>query len=487
MSVSRIVNAIKSRQPILWIQTAEEIRVLESLRTAAATLNAALSLWSITRGFRHLSPNSPLKGGDIRDPGKAIDYAVATEARAIFVLADYNHYLNDSTIQRKIREAAQDLRMTRETDKRRTIVFIGPTVKIPDGLDKDIQVIEWDLPDVAEITGIVASIKYPEECTPPQDPAQIVSACLGLTRNEIESSLSRSLVEHKTLSLQAMLGMKKEIIRKSGILEFYDAQETMGDVGGLDNLKGWLSKRKRAFTAEAAAYGLPQPKGILLTGVPGVGKSLVAKAIGAAWGMPLLRLDVGKIFGGLVGASEENMRKAIRAAEAIQPCILWLDEIEKGFSGVGGGGHSDGGTSSRVFGSFLTWMQEKKSEVFVIATANDISGLPPELLRKGRFDEIFFVDLPNQDQRAEVLQIHLAKRGKAAGDLGDIIPACADFSGAELEQVVIAAMFDAFDAGEEVSGAHLLRAATEITPLAVTMADRIGALREWAKTRARMA
>ena len=254
-------------------------------------------------------------------------------------------------------------------------------------------------------------------------------------------------------------------------------------------MKDWLKKRQQAFTARAREYGLPLPKGILLIGIPGTGKSLTAKCVGSMWQMPLLRLDVGKIFGGLVGSSEENIRKVIKTAEAIAPAILWLDELEKGFSGTGSSNMSDGGTTSRVFGTFITWLQEKTTPVFVIATANNVQQLPPELLRKGRFDEIFFCDLPQREERKQIIGIHLAKKKRSPEnfDLDKIADATPDFSGAEIETAVVAAMYDAFDAESEVSTERLLQSVSEIVPLSVTMREVIESMRDWARTRARPA
>jgi SpoVK/Ycf46/Vps4 family AAA+-type ATPase len=257
----------------------------------------------------------------------------------------------------------------------------------------------------------------------------------------------------------------------------------------MEILKDWLVKRRSAFSSRARDFGLPLPKGILLIGVPGTGKSLTAKAVGALWGMPLLRLDVGKIFGGLVGSSEENIRTVIKTAEAVAPAILWIDELEKGFSGTGSSGQTDGGTTSRVFASFITWLQEKQSPVFVIATANNVHQLPPELLRKGRFDEIFFCDLPDREDRRQIIDIHIRKKKRDPGqfDMDKLIEATVDYSGAEIEQAIIAALYDAFDTGNDLSSDGLLNTLKDIVPLAITMREMIDSMREWARTRARPA
>jgi len=260
-------------------------------------------------------------------------------------------------------------------------------------------------------------------------------------------------------------------------------------VGGLDVLKDWLKKRAKSFTQEARDFGLPAPKGILLLGIPGCGKSLSAKAIGHQWQVPLLRLDVGRVFAGLVGQSEENMRKAIKTAEAVAPCVLWLDELEKGFSGTQSSGSTDGGTTSRVFASFITWLQEKQSSVFVIATANNVHMLPPELLRKGRFDEIFFVDLPTADERKKIAHIHISKKNRDADtfDLDKIVAATQGFSGSEIEQGIISALYDAFEDGVDIDTDRVVKSCQEIIPLSYTMKEGIDSMRDWSKSRARAA
>jgi SpoVK/Ycf46/Vps4 family AAA+-type ATPase len=288
------------------------------------------------------------------------------------------------------------------------------------------------------------------------------------------------------------LDEKRQTIRKSGILEFVNVDIALDDIGGLENMKRWLEKRNNSWLDQAKKYELPAPKGVLITGVPGCGKSLTAKAIAAAWGLPLLRMDIGKIFAGLVGSSEQNMRTAIRTAEAIAPCVLWIDEIEKGFSGASGTG--DSGTSSRVFGSFLTWMQEKTKSVFVIATANNIDKLPPEFLRKGRFDEIFFVDLPTKAERRIIWNVHLKKRLKSAEVVGDLkidqqlsdrlAEISEGYSGAEIEQAVIIGLFEAFSEQRSISEQDLTKALVNMVPLSVTQSENIEAIRDWANVRA---
>ncbi len=369
-------------------------------------------------------------------------------------------------------------------------------LKLPAELEKDIAVVDYGLPDYGDLDGILEKVMQAVKDTPQIDCKlselerdQVLKAAQGLTAMEAENVFAKSLIEKHRFDVDVVLSEKEQIIRKSGILEYYPFSESLQDVGGLDLLKDWMQKRTVAFTERAREFGLPAPRGVLLLGVQGCGKSLSAKAIGSLWRLPLLRLDVGRIFGGIVGQSEENMRKAIRVAESVAPCILWLDELEKGFAGTQSSGISDGGTTSRVFGTFLTWMQDKTVSAFVVATSNDVTTLPPELLRKGRFDEIFFIDLPSSDERKQIFAIHLAKRQRKVEDfdlerLAEVTPG---FSGAEIEAVVVEALYDAFDETSELNTESLIAAAAHTVPLAVTMRERIEELRDWANTRARMA
>src|SRR6202012_4087564 len=284
---------------------------------------------------------------------------------------------------------------------------------------------------------------------------------LGLTLGEAENVFAKIIVKGERLSgddVNEVFAEKQQIIRKSGLLEYYSTEESFGNVGGLNALKDWLTKRAVAFTNEAREFGLPFPKGILMLGVQGCGKSLCAKSVSNLWQLPLLRFDMGRMFGSLVGSSEENVRRAIAVAESVAPAILWVDEIDKAFAGSQGSGRTDGGTAARVFGTFLRWLSEKTWPVFVVATANDIAQLPPELLRKGRWDEIFFVDLPDREERTEIFGIHLAKRGRdaAAFDLESLADASKDFSGAEIEEAINSALYDAFYDKQDIRTEHVL-------------------------------
>ncbi|MCG8416328.1 MAG: AAA family ATPase [Proteobacteria bacterium] len=491
-SRDEVGDLIRARYPLIYVVSHEEVRVEQSLKRLCIEREMRMEVWSITQGFRVLANGSGDR--DVKDPMKSLDHVQRGEAdqKAIYVLRDFHPFLKEPSIVRKLRDLATELRSTRKS-----LLLLSPVQKLPPEMEKSVAaVVDWELPTRREIEKIARSlIPQAPPATQEQirtDPTfieRVVEAALGLTAVEAENVFAKSMVRTHTFDLETILGEKKQIIRKSGMLEYYEHREEFSDIGGLEVIKDWLVKRRHAFSSRARTFGLPLPKGILLIGVPGTGKSLTAKAVGALWEMPLLRLDVGKIFAGLVGSSEENIRTVIRTAEAVAPAVLWIDEIEKGFSGTRSSGATDGGTTSRVFGSFITWLQEKESPVFVIATANDVSALPPELLRKGRFDEIFFCDLPSGEERRQILDIHIRKkqRDPSKFDLDKMIAATPEYSGAEIEQAVIAALYDAFDSGDDLSTDGLLNSLAEIVPLAVTMRERIEGMREWARTRARLA
>jgi SpoVK/Ycf46/Vps4 family AAA+-type ATPase len=372
--------------------------------------------------------------------------------------------------------------------------------QIPAELEKDVTVVDFDLPKENDFTALLGRIIEEVKENPKLNVKidskmreQIVHALLGLTLSEGENVLAKTLVQHRGFgekSLEVINSEKKQIIRKSGLLQYYEAEEKMESVGGLDALKSWLLKRSVVFSDQARDYGLPAPKGVLLLGVQGCGKSLMAKTISNIWQLPLLRFDVGQVFGSLVGSSEENIRRAIKVAESVSPVVFWVDEIDKAFRGSrGSGAGTDGGTSARVFSTFLTWLSEKQEPVFVVATANDISALPPELLRKGRFDEIFFVDLPSFTERKEIFRVHIAKRKMNTDefDLEALAQSAAGYSGAEIEEAIISAMFDSFYEKEKLTTDRLIEGLKLTVPLSKTMSEDIDELRKWADGRARAA
>src|SRR5215471_6369389 len=438
-SKGEIEDLVRARYSLIWVTSPEENRVEEALKRLCMEREMRLEIWSITEGFKTIANGQGTR--DVKDPMKAIDHVIRSEGRALFVLRDFHPFLKEPAVVRRLRDAAHELRKTKKS-----LAVLAPVTKVPPELEKSISaVLDWDLPNRAEIEAaarkVIPSLPPATQQVIESDPTfmeRVVEGALGLTLVEAENVFAKSAVRTHTFDLETILEEKKQIIRKSGLLEYYEHREEFSDVGGMEVLKDWLVKRRNAFRARE--FGLPLPKGILLIGVPGTGKSLTAKAVGALWQMPLLRLDVGKIFAGLVGSSEENIRSVIKTAEAIAPAILWIDELEKGFSGTASSGQTDGGTTSRVFGTFVTWMQEKTAPVFVIATANNVHQLPPELLRKGRFDEIFFCDLPDREDRAQILDIHVRKKNRDPGkfDMDKLVEATVDFSGAELEQAVVA-------------------------------------------------
>jgi SpoVK/Ycf46/Vps4 family AAA+-type ATPase len=371
--------------------------------------------------------------------------------------------------------------------------------EIPTELEKEVTVLNHPLPAREDLSllldKIIDDVKQFHQVKIELDEAgreRLLQAALGLTLGEAENVFAKIIVKDERLSgedVNEVFAEKQQIIRKNGLLEYYATNESFAHVGGLAVLKDWLQRRALALTEQARAFGLPAPKGILLLGVQGCGKSLCAKAVSSMWQLPLLRFDMGRMFGSLVGSSEENVRKAIAVAESVAPAILWVDEIDKAFAGSQGSGATDGGTTARVFGTFLTWLSEKTAPVFVVTTANDISQLPPELLRKGRLDEIFYVDLPSEEERAEIFPIHLAKRQRDPQkfDIPALVERSKDFSGAEIEEAVISALYDAFYTQQELSTAHVLEALRQTVPLSKTMDEQISRLRSWAEGRARNA
>jgi ATP-dependent 26S proteasome regulatory subunit len=479
---------IRARYPLIYIVSWEEKRVEDALRAISTNRGKRMFVWTVTQGLV-ASPTASDK--QTRAPMAALDFIETSTDPAVFVLKDFNAFISDTEITRRLRDLTYSLKTSYKT-----VVILAPTLKLPPELEKEVTVVDYALPTIQDLDrlleNIIQSVRHNTQIDTrlAQDEREhILEAALGLTANEAENVFARSLVEKRRFDVEVILTEKEQIIRKSGMLEYYHLDEGMADVGGLDVLKEWMRKRTQAFGQRARDFGLPAPKGILLLGVQGCGKSLSAKAVASKWRLPLLRLDVGKVFGGIVGQSEENMRRAIRMSESIAPTVLWLDELEKGFAGTQSSGISDGGTTARVFASFITWLQEKTAAVFVVATANRIEDLPPELLRKGRFDEIFFVDLPTEPERREIFEIHIRKRKRKPEnfDLDMLAAASVGYSGAEIEQAIISALYDAFDAGRDITTEDILNNVRSSIPLSRTMEEQIDALRDWATTRARNA
>lgn len=495
--INEIETLIRARYPVIYVVTWEESRLEDAITEIAEKRGKKVLTWSTCRGIVQygVSPQSRRNVDEkTRDPINALDLVLDYVDPAVFVFKDFHPFFQDPSVARKVREVALYLK-----NSYKTLILVSPTLRLPMELEKEVCVVDFGLPGPEEITELLdrtitemnknagLNIQLGD-----QQKGAIVNAAMGLTVNEAENVFAKTLVQTGGLSekdISIILSEKEQIIRKSGMLEYYRATEAFDNVGGMEQLKDWLRKRSSAFTAKARQFGLPAPKGVLLVGVQGCGKSLCAKALASQWRVPLLRLDMGRVFSSLVGSSEENVRQAIHVAESVAPAIMWVDEIEKAFSGTQSSSFSDAGTTSRVFGTFITWLQEKTSPVFVIATANNITQLPPELLRKGRFDDLFFVDLPDRDERAEIFKIHIAKRGRKPEDfdLQKLAMESEGFSGAEIEEAVVAAMFDVFDKGQDLNTDALVASIRATVPLSQTMKEDLAALRDWARDRARPA
>jgi ATP-dependent 26S proteasome regulatory subunit len=489
---------IRARYSLLYVVSWEERRVLGALREIVVGQDKSFYTWSETLGLKDgakvLTPGAP--DARTRDPINVLDAIRSSAEPAVYVLKDFHVFLNQSyphasAVIRKLRDLADALHTLYAT-----VILLSPVLHLPDELQKDITVIDYDLPGLRDLDGLLTraldSVRGQEGVDANLSAEQrerILKAALGLTLTEAENVFAKCIVEKGRFDVDLIVAEKQQLIRKSGILEYFESREQVEDIGGLDILKAWLQNRALAFTDKAQKFGLPAPRGILLLGVQGCGKSLTAKAVAHLWRLPLLRLDVGRIFAGLVGSSEENMRRAIQMAETVSPCVLWLDEIEKGLAGVQSSGYADSGVTARVFATLNTWMQEKTKPVFVVATANDISQLPPELLRKGRFDDIFFVDLPAESERKDIFAIHLRrrKRSPADFDLHRLASESTGFSGAEIEQAVISGLYAAFESGREVTTEDITTGLKQTVPLSVTMREDIDMARRWAKRRARPA
>lgn len=498
-------DAFKARLPLLYIETGEEVRAVSAVTDAAQAQRHPRRVWTWTAALGLIDPDGK-SVANTANPARALQHAAGVHDPSVFVFCDLHAYFGgehragDPAIIRTVREAALEFR---HGDTSRTLVITAPVRVIPPELDEVTHLLDFPLPTADEIRELLETMIENNSSGAGRirvqlDDAgreQLVHAALGLSMAEAENAFARAMVDDGSLTaddIAIVLDEKRQVVRKSGVLEFIKTDLDLDDVGGLNNLKRWLSRRNGSWLGGARDYGLPAPKGVLITGVPGCGKSLTAKATAASWGLPLLRLDIGRIFSGLVGSSEQNLRTAIATAEAVAPCILWVDEIEKGFSNTTGQG--DSGTSARVFGTFLTWMQEKRHPVFVVATANNIDALPPEFLRKGRFDEIFFVDLPTTAEREVIWRLQLGSRATDANGLGALaadadevarlVAASENHSGAEIEQSVVSALYEGYSTSGPVSASVLDEVVASMIPLAVTQAEEVARIRAWAAERA---
>src|SRR6266516_341133 len=460
---------IQSRYPFIAVETAEEDRLETTLSQVAGDLRVPFFVWTLTNGLHRFGlPNAIY---DSQQPLKALNNVAAMTGEAIFLMKDLHHYLTDPSAVR---------------------------VELPPELAPLAARFTLDLPGPDELKSVVRRVVA--DCgrehrvtmaLSPADLDRLVDRLRGFTAFEAERAITRAILRDHTLDagdIDLVVEIKKEMLRKDGVLEYVSPEENLAEVGGFKNLKAWLEKRKKAFAPEARQFGIDSPRGILLLGVQGCGKTMVARAVAREWGLPLLKMEPARLYDKYVGETEANLDKALRMAEQMAPCVLMIDELEKGLS-YNPGGDADAGLSKRVFGRLLAWLQDRKAPVFVVATSNDIGQLPPELTRKGRFDEIFFVDLPSAEERKEIFTVHLRKRKRdpKQSDLDALAAASEGFSGAEIEQAVVAGLYTAFSRGVEVSSEIIVEELKATKPLSVTRAETISALREWARDRTVMA
>lgn len=496
MTTSSALDEIRlrvlSRYALLFLKTWEEERWERALAELALEIERGLVIWSVTGGA--LPPAGNTDDGSA-DPLRFLEQVEAYPPDHLFLIKDFHPYLHDPRVLRKLRDLAQTL-----ADQKKTLLVMGPVTEIPIELRKEAVEVDLPLPGLEELRSELeavleanaASGAGPAEVSP-EDQERLLQAVLGLTAREAHKALCLALEGREAVDdevLARLVAEKRHLVQGSDLLEFYELDEGIKDVGGLEVLKGWLRQRAEAFSERARAQGIPMPRGVLLLGVQGCGKSLTARAAARLLSFPLVRMDVANLLSSDRGTSERNLRDVLRLMETIAPAVLWLDEIEKGFAGVGTDADTlQDATMSRLVGSFLTWMEDRKAPVFVVATANSVARLPPEMLRRGRFDELFFVDLPNYHERRDIVSIHLAKRGWKPDkyDLPRIAARTEGFSGAELEQIVISAMIDAYGQGRVLAQDDLDRSREQTVPLSVTMEEKVFELREWASTRCRRA
>lgn len=493
--IEELDTLIRARYAIIWIESPEETRVIGLCKNIAKNQDKKLYTWSLTQGLigidlsqQNAEMGKPIEG--TQDPIAAMSKIPELDEKAIIILKDFHRVIEDNMVCRGMRDLSESLKASKKT-----LIVISPVTQIPIELQKSITVISMPLPNTEDLEIVLnntinrAEDNAPEKVKEKIKKAkkemknglkdQVLNAAKGLTLDEAENVFSKSLIAKSTIEITTIIGEKEQIIKKSGILEFFGDVRNLLDIGGYENVKMWIQKRKKAFTSKAKDFGLRTPRGIFFTGAPGTGKSLLSKAIAGYFEMPLLRFDVSKIFSGIVGSSEQNMNQALKMAEAVAPCILWIDEVEKAMAGVGSSGQLDSGVTARVFGTLLTWMQEHKEPVFVVVTSNNPLTLPPEFMR--RFDEVFFIDLPTEKERADIFKIHLSKlkRDPANFDISKAAICSEGYSGAEIENSLMSAMYDAYDSDTELDDSYIYAAIKRFKPLSEKRKDEIEKMREW--------
>jgi len=474
---------IASRFPIIAIESQEESRVLKLLSRIAAAKSVNCNVWSVAEGLRGPLSGQPAKPSDATQALRQVDAA----GPGLYVLLDFHPYLDNPVNVRLIRKIAQDYELTP-----RTLILVSHGLKVPPELEKLTAHFRLSLPDAEGVKVILKEEVAAWEAANPGQKVQgereafdtLLRHLGGMSGEDVRRLARSAIAENGAITMEQVgriVSRKHEMLAKDSVLSFELDTGRFSDVAGLANLKKWLEQRKAAFLGDAAAMGLDVPKGIMLLGVQGCGKSLAAKATAGAWAVPLMRLDFGSLYNKYVGETERNLREALEVADAMAPCVLWMDEIEKGVAT----NDNDGGESRRLLGTLLTWMAERKTKVFLVATSNDIERLPPELVRKGRLDEIFFVDLPDAKSREEIFRIHLKRRKQdpATFDMPSMLEKCEGFSGAEIEQAVVGALYAAHAAGEQLATANVIAELERTRPLSVVMAEKIAYLRMWAADR----
>ncbi len=516
--LERLKVLINSSTPIVVMETVEEVRALTLVRAACSDLNMALFEWTVADGLVRSGASAPAVSADLQvrinlarhaadpgapdsskttiyntaDPVQALANLEAMTLEAVFVLKDFHRHLDSPVVVRRLRDVGQKF-----SANRRTLILTSPSIEMPPELASLVEFLDLPLPDAERLRDLIRETYTRMAGTHTlklQLDAPGVDAMAanlrGLTEEEAERAISQSLVARYALApacITDVLEAKKALLKRSEMLEFVDASDNMASVGGLENLKAWLAQRRDSWDPQARQFGLEPPKGVIILGVQGCGKSLCARSVAGEWKLPLVKFDTAAVYDKYIGETEKRIQRVFRVAEGLAPCVLWIDELEKVFAGSGPDSASaDAGVSSRLLASFLSWMQERKSPVFVAATCNNVTVLPPELIRKGRFDELFFVDLPNQAERKQIFSIQLTKRKRnpADYDLDRVAAAAKGFSGAEIESAVQTALYAAYSRKQELTTDDLLTALSSTVPLSTTRAEEIAELRAWAKTRA---
>jgi ATP-dependent 26S proteasome regulatory subunit len=505
---------IDSSAPIVVMETVEEVRAVRLVRAACGSLNLATFEWSIASGLARcgnegnevvVDSRFPAGGTgqdatdlaaqaiyNTREPAQVLGVLEGISIEAAFILKDFHRHMEDPVVVRRLRDVGQKF-----SKNRRTVVIIAPSIKMPPELACLVEYLELPLPDKQRLRQIIdemiVRVGKTRTLRRSLDIAGLDAMAdnlRGLTEEQAERAVSQAIVTRYGLTAEIVtdvLQAKKEMLRRSEMLDFVDVSDTMASVGGLENLKHWLEQRRGTWEEKARAFGLEPPRGVVILGVQGCGKSMCAQAIAGEWKLPLVKFDTAAIFDKYIGETEKRIQKVFQVAEELSPCVLWIDELEKVFAGSGPDSASaDAGVSSRLLAAFLSWMQERKAPVFVAATCNNVSALPPELIRKGRFDELFFVDLPNQAERKQIFALELARRKRrpAEFDLDRVAAAARGYSGAEIQAAVQAALYASFSSKQPLATASLIDALAMTVPLSATRAEEIQELRNWARARA---